>query len=46
MMNNDLQKLNEKYKFLLKQVMDLEDNIDILTQQNYELSKEINKLKK
>ena len=35
----EITKLKEKYKYLLKQFIDLDDHVDMLVQQNYELNK-------
>lgn len=44
-MDQEISKLKERYKYLLKTVLELEDQMDILTQQNYELSKRVDRLK-
>ena len=45
MMDDELQKLKDKYKYLLKQFMELDDAVDVLTQQNYQLSKDVIELR-
>lgn len=45
MMDDELQKLKDKYKYLLKQFMELDDAVDVLTQQNYQLSRDIIELR-
>ena len=44
-MDDELQKLKDKYKYLLKQFMELDDAVDVLTQQNYQLSRDIIELR-
>ena len=45
MMDDELQKLKDKYKYLLKQILELDDTVDVLTQQNYQLSRDIIELR-
>lgn len=42
---HEVDKLKDKYKYLFKQLMELQDDVDVLTQQNYQLSRDITELR-